>query len=187
MCSQAEVYLDIEDPFQTEGVFLFSRLEAEEDNLKLKAFVLVLIMTAFAVPPALAAAPSQENVSFPAMPPQAGVEYAVASLYAPMGEAAFWSSAICSQMTAGGCDYFQREQADVLWQSAQGARGDTAKRAEVVAEIPPKSQLWKMSVTVWNQKGSSAHDVYVLVSYSDDQSQWLLDRVLYGPHLGFSK
>jgi hypothetical protein len=154
--------------------------------VKLKVFVLVLIM-AVAVTPALAAAPAQKNVTFPSMPPEAGVEYAVASLYAPAGDESFWSSAICSQMTAGGCDYFQREQARVLWQSAQGAIGDTADRAEVVAETTPKSQVWKMAVTIWNENGRSEHDAYVLVSYSDTLDQWLLDRVLYGPYLGFSK
>lgn len=156
-------------------------------NVKLKVFVLVLIMAVLAATPALAAAPAQENVTFPSMPPEAGVAYAVASLYAPMGNQTFWSESICSQMTVAGCDYFQHEQADILWQSGQGVRGDAAARAEVVAEISPQLQVWKMIVTIWKEKGSTEHIAYVLVSYSNALDQWLLDRVLYGPHLGFSK
>lgn len=154
--------------------------------MKIKALVLVLFVIAIAVSPALAAAPAQENVVHPSMPPEAGVAYAVASLYAPMGNETFWSESICSQMTVAGCDYFQREQADILWQSGQGVRGDTAARAEVVAEISPQLQVWKMTITIWKDR-ETVYDAYVLVSYSDVRGEWLLERVLYGPTLGFSK
>jgi hypothetical protein len=181
------VYLDIEDPFQTEGVFCYPAARRRRNVVKLKVFALVLNMAALAVTPVLAAAPAQENAAYPSMPPEAGVAYAVASMYAPPAEnEVFWSESICSQMTVAGCDYFQREQADILWQSGQGVRADTASRAEVVAEISPQLQVWKMIVTIWKDK-EAVYDAYVLVAYSDTRGEWLLERVLYGPTLGFSK
>lgn len=153
--------------------------------MKIKALVLVLFVVMVAVSPALAAAPAQENV-FQSVSPGVGVAYAVASLYAPMCNQTFWSESICSQMTVAGCDYFQREQADILWQSGQGVKGDAVTSAEVVAEISPKLQVWKMTITIWKDK-ETIYDAYVLVSYSDVRGEWLLERVLYGPTLGFSK
>jgi len=164
---------------------LYSRREAEESNVKLKMFVFVLFALMAALVSPASAASAQDGAPFPPMPPQAGVEYAVASMYAPMGNEAFWIASLCSQMTSGGCGYFQREQADALWRLGQGVIGDTAARAEVIAEIPPKSQVWKMTVTIWKDE-ETAYDVYVLAQQNDG-GQWLLDRVLYGPYLGFSK
>ena len=153
-------------------------------KLKIFVFVLFALMAAQFCP--ASAASAQDDTPFPPMPPQAGVEYAVASMYAPMGNEAFWITSLCSQMTSGGCGYFQRKQADALWQLGQGVRGDTAARAEVVAEIPPRSQVWKMEVMIVRADERSFHDVYVLAQQNDG-GQWLLDRVLYGPYLGFSK
>jgi hypothetical protein len=151
-------------------------------KLKVFVFILAVALTVSQV----SAAPAQDGTPFPPMPPQAGVEYAVASMYAPMGNEAFWITSLCSQMTSGGCGYFQRKQADVLWRLGQGVRGDTAARAEVVAEIPPRSQVWKMEVMIVRADERSVQDVYVLAQQNDG-GQWLLDRVLYGPYLGFSK
>ena len=163
--------------------FLYSRREAEEDKEKLKVIVFILAVVLTFSP--VSAAPTQDGTPYPPMPPQAGVAYAVASMYAPMGNETFWITSLCSQMTSGGCDYFQRKQANALWRLGQGVRGDTASRAEVVAEIPPRSQVWKMTVTIWKDE-ETAYDVYVLAQQNDG-GQWLLDRVLYGPYLGFSK
>jgi hypothetical protein len=112
---------------------------------------------------------------------------AVAGMYAPpsSGES-FWSNVICSEMSAGGCDYFKANLESMLWQKGQtvAIEGSSVNFVGVVSNLADGSQVWKMTVTIYDQGGKSlTSNVFAHVVYDQAQGQWLLNRVLYGPYI----
>jgi hypothetical protein len=90
-------------------------------------------------------------------------------------------------MTEGGCGFLKDHQADLLWNSTQNAIGDSVSFDDVAAQLADGSQVWKMTVTVFHQyrqnRQSATQEVYVHVVFDPSKGMWLLNRVLYGPHI----
>ncbi len=149
---------------------------------KLFAFLLSLVFVFAAVLPAYAA---------PGLPPEfpkeAVVASAVAAMYAPDGgsDEVLWSNTICSEMSAGGCGYFKANLESALWQKGQAVviEGSGVNFVGVVSNLADGSQVWKMTVTIFEHGKSLTSDVFAHVTYDQAQEQWLLNRVLYGPYV----
>ena len=119
---------------------------------------------------------------------------AVVSMYSPMhGLHSFWLDAVCERMTQGGCGYFTENLDSILWQAGQDVTGDQAELIDVVATLDDGSQVWKAALTIYQNCQlsknctTSESDIYLHVVYDEAQGKWLLNRLLYGPHIDFPK
>ncbi|MGA7194140.1 MAG: hypothetical protein WBW94_10950 [Anaerolineales bacterium] len=115
----------------------------------------------------------------------APVGLALAAMYARAGfdQPSGWEDMICSGMTGGGCDYFESHTADTLWSKSQDVVLSGVYFDQVSATLPDGSQVWKMTLTIFDQDHTnSTLDAYVYV-VPDRTQGWLLNRVLYGPYI----
>ena len=154
-----------------------------------KQVIVFLIFTLSLFP--LSAVHAQEAT--PTVPAQvlenartAPVGIALAAMYARAGfdQHSGWEGMICSGMTSGGCDCFQSHTADMLWLKSKDVVLSSVYFEHVSATLPDGSQVWKMTVTIYEpgDPNGSSQDAYVLV-VPDPIQGWLLNRVLYGPYI----
>ena len=115
----------------------------------------------------------------------APVGLALAAMYARAGfdQQSGWEGMICSGMTSGGCDYFESHTADPLWSKSKDVVLSSVYFEHVSATLPDGSQVWKMTLTIFDQDHTnSTQDAYVHV-VPDRTQGWLLNRVLYAPYI----
>ena len=163
-------------------------------NIKVSiVLILVLLAVSVIVFPAQASLTVSDVITFE-IPRENRVLMAVALMYAPTPEFhSYWRDAVCDFMTEGGCAYFTDNLESMLWQTGQGVTGDNASPIGVVAKLNDGSQVWKAGLTIYRNCGipknckTSESDVYLHVVYDEAQGKWLLNRVLYGPHIDFPK
>ena len=145
----------------------------------------VIVVSFLSATPVGAQSPSPTDPLF-RMPDNALALSAVAAIYAPpsSGES-LWSNTICSEMSVGGCGYFKANLESAFWQKGQAVviEGSGVNFVGVVSNLADGSQVWKMTVTIFEHGKSLTSDVFAHVTYDQAQEQWLLNRVLYGPYI----
>lgn len=163
-------------------------------NVKISiALVLIFLAVSVVVSPAQASPKANDGITFE-IPKENHALLAVAMMYAPTPEFhSYWQSAVCDNMTEGGCGYFMDNLEPMLWQTGQGVTGDQASPIGVAAKLNDGSQVWKVALTIYRKCGvsknckTSESDLYLHVVYDEAQGKWLLNRVLYGPNLDLPK
>jgi hypothetical protein len=109
---------------------------------------------------------------------------ALSLMYAPtLGDRAGWAETVCQRMTAGGCEYFMKTQADLLWQNGQNVAFNSVTPVGVRATLLDGSQVWKAQVAVHNDGVAIESDLYLHLVHSNETNQWQLNRILYGPYI----
>ena len=114
----------------------------------------------------------------------AQVGITVAAMYARGGgfDQSGWEGSDCSNMTQGGCDFFQSHIADLLWAKGVDVELDLVTFDSVAGTLPDNSQVWKLTLSVWRNHIETTQDVYVHVVF-DPKQGWLLNRILYAPYI----
>ena len=114
---------------------------------------------------------------------------ALSLMYSPtLGDRAGWTETVCQRMTAGGCEYFMKNQADLLWQNGQEVAFNSAIPVGVSATLPDGSQVWRAQVAIFNACAAKdcpaiESDLYLHLIHSNETNQWQLNRILYGPYI----
>jgi hypothetical protein len=114
---------------------------------------------------------------------------ALSLMYAPPPEdRAGWAETVCQRMTAGGCEYFIGNQADLLWQNGQEVAFNSVTPVGVTATLSDGSQVWKAQIFIFNACASKdcpavESDLYLHLVRDETQDTWLLNRILYGPYI----
>ena len=156
-------------------------------SLKSPIMFVLALLAAFVTASTAQASPT------PDFPKDRQVLEAVSLIYAPMPDnRSGWLDAVCENMTEGGCGYFSDNLESMLWQSGQDIALNSVVPVPfgVVATLEDGSQVWKEEVSIYKTCGSALKDcpfiesdVYLHVVYDEAQDEWLLNRILYGPHI----
>lgn len=125
--------------------------------------------------------PGQMSEPILARHESAPVMTALSAMYAPAEDKDHWNSLVCSGMTEGGCAFFEANLADALWESQANHDGSSAGTiADGVTIIEDTAQVWKASLTIFDNTDEMTSVVFLLVQRGTD-GFWYIDRVLYGP------
>lgn len=146
-------------------------------------FLVVLLLTAFSAVSVTAASGSQSDTPQIVMErhESAPVMTALSAMYAPAENKKYWISLVCSGMTEGGCAFFEANLADAMWESQANHDASSAGYvADDASIINDTAQVWRVDLTIFDDKGEMTSDVFLLAERGDD-GFWYLDRVLYGP------
>jgi len=156
-------------------------------SLKAPIMFVLALLAAFVTASTAQASPT------PDLPKDRQVLEAVSLIYAPMPDnRSGWLDAVCENMTEGGCGYFSDNLESMLWQSGQDIALNSVVPVPfgVVATLEDGSQVWKGEVSIYKTCGSALKncpslesDIYLHVVYDEAQDEWLLNRILYGPHI----
>jgi len=152
-------------------------------KLKRSIMLVLVLLSMFATTAAAQAS------SAPDFPKEHYVLEAISLLYAPTPDhRSDWNDAVCQRMTDGGCAYFRDQLESRLWQSGQGVTFNGVIPGKVIAALQDGSQVWKTEVAIQYQDHPVIEsDIYLHVVFDVEQDKWLLNRVLYGPHIDFPK
>jgi len=141
--------------------------------------MMIILLAVFSI----AASPMRDSSKY------RSVLEALSLMYAPtLDDQAGWADTVCQRMTAGGCEYFRENQADLLWQNGQNVAFNSVTPGEVAATLPDGSQVWKAHISIFNTCATKdcpaiESDLYLHLVHDGTQDAWLLNRILYGPYI----
>jgi len=126
---------------------------------------------------------AQAQAALPSAPDSVGM--ALAMIYAPDSDAAWWQDAVCALMTQGGCGYFRAHQAQALRAAADGRRSAWVEFVASVGTLADGSQVWRYRVHIY-AAGAAVGGLRPAVRDADAFVHVVggkLNRILYGPYI----
>ncbi|MBI1793379.1 MAG: hypothetical protein HYR70_04220 [Chloroflexi bacterium] len=104
---------------------------------------------------------------------------AIGAIYSPDVKAGrdAWESQVCANMTADGCQLFQKVYASAIWNAAQAGvipANLSISFVGIAEETQDGQQVWKLSTS-----STATPWIYALVAREKTTKKWMLVRLLF--------